>query len=111
MRLSAVAELPIGPTNAAIFPGFSVTAGSIPFRGQQDSKQSEQKTFWPTSLLQLCSGDFKLAARLGNRHCGCMHAVEIGDRTENPAKQVAGSIVLRRFEEFGVILQPVKEPV
>ena len=111
IRLSAVTELPIGPTNAAIFPGFFVTCGSIPIRAQQDSKQAEQRTFWPTSLLQMCSGDCKLAARLGKRQCGCMHAVEIGDRTENPAKQVAGSIVLRSFEEFGVISQPVKEPV
>src|ERR1700730_3151877 len=115
IRLSAVTELPIGPTNAAIFPGFSVTSGSIPFRGQQDSKRAEQKTFWPTSTslfrFRLCSEDYKLAARLGKRQCGRMHAVEICARTENPAKQVAGSIVLRRFEEFGVIFQPVKEPV
>src|ERR1700730_10152323 len=82
IRLSAVTELPIGPTNAAIFPEFSVTSGSIPFRGQHDSKQADQKTFWATSLLQLCSGDCKLASGLGKRQCGCMHAAEIGDRTE-----------------------------
>src|ERR1700738_3040067 len=40
-----------------------------------------------------------------------MHAIKIRDRSENPAKQLCRGRVLRNFEVFSVVSQPVEAPV